>query len=114
MMEKRNYPRYFLNVLVNYSDYYFAKTKDISLSGIRLVTNNELKVGRFISFEFTLPDREFVRVFGKVGWCSKNAPNDYDSGVEFRLLKDVSKTKIENFINIQNFRKESESAVSQK
>jgi Tfp pilus assembly protein PilZ len=103
MNEKRLYPRLLLDVLVNYSDYYFAKTKDISMGGINLVTNDELQAGRFISFEFSLPDKEFVRVFGKIEWCKKNAPNLYENGIQFRLLKDASKTKIENFLSTIQF-----------
>jgi hypothetical protein len=99
MEEKRLFPRLLLDVLVNYSDYYFAKTKDISLSGINLITNSELQAGRFLSFEFSLPDKEFVKVFGKIEWSKKNAPNLYENGIQFRLLKDTSKIKIENFLN---------------
>jgi hypothetical protein len=98
MIEKRLHPRHDLDVMVNYSDYYFAKSKDLSISGIRLITNNELQAGRFISFEFSLPDREFVRVFGKIEWTKKNAPNLYENGIAFRLLKDESKSKIEKFL----------------
>jgi Tfp pilus assembly protein PilZ len=102
MENKRFYPRKALDVLVNYSDYYYAKSKDLSIGGIGIITNKELQAGRFLSFEFSLPDKEHVRVFGKIEWCREDSPDLYENGIEFRLMKDTAKTKIANFIEKLN------------
>lgn len=101
--ERRKYPRVIYSATVNVKQVGADKVlssgiiKNISVSGLALETESELKSGAEYIFEFYLPDKSIVKSKGMPVWelRSKNS-NFY--GIAFSSTGFFSKLKLKRFI----------------
>ena len=110
MQEKRMFPRIVSQMLVKYivvTESEFKKrvsdtlTKDISVRGIRFVSEEELPPGTRLVLELNLPDVDHpITPPGKVVWCSPRN-GGYEVGVELIWLsfQDEDQLALANYIN---------------
>jgi c-di-GMP-binding flagellar brake protein YcgR len=78
---------------------YYALTKDISVGGIRMLTEKYLPVGTELRMEIALLDsNKVINLVGKVRWINCLYDNElYEMGVEFReTLSDKTVALIEH------------------
>jgi len=62
---------------------------DVSLGGVRIFSDEELRVGQLLKMEFFLPDTEPVTYTGEVVWIDRlaeDAPAKFDVGLKFIQL----------------------------
>jgi len=110
MQEKRMFPRIGSQMLVKYivvTESEFKKrigdtlTRDISVRGVRFVSDEELPPGTRLVLELNLPDVDHpITPPGKVVWCNpKNG--GYEVGVELIWLsfQDEDQLALANYIN---------------
>ena len=103
MIEKRSLPRISVPIRIEYARPIMhepksqAKSTDISLKGLRLVTNNRLKVDDILDLFFHLPDQPFQEAVGKVVWAKENN-GQVDCGVYFLNISDPVKQNLLNYI----------------
>ena len=65
---------------------YYALTKDISVGGIRILTDRYLPVGTELRMELALLDsNKLINLVGKVRWINSLYENElYEIGIEFQ------------------------------
>ncbi len=95
-------PRYPLDVKVNCDGDKFVYSKNISASGILLISDIDFPEGRILQMNFLLPagDKE-VSAFGKVARIEQVSENYYEIGIRFWDIDDDDKKLIEDFFNNQ-------------
>ena len=93
--EKRVYPRFLRELKVSYTllssmdatPFEFGETisRDISQSGICLLTNEKVQVPILIQMNIQIPTRKYgIIVLGKTAWCEFDAScSKYRIGVKF-------------------------------
>ena len=93
--EKRAYPRFLRKLKVSYTllssmdatPFEFGETisRDISQSGICLLTNEQVQVPILIQMNVQIPTRKYgIIVLGKTAWCNFDTScNKYRVGVKF-------------------------------
>lgn len=97
--DQRRAPRIPLDVSVNYDYSAIAHSKDISESGICLITEHVLDEGKMLHLGFSLPGRERpIECFGKVMWSRKATEHLYQSGVSFWDIKEKEQTEIKKIL----------------
>ena len=80
-------------------------TEDISVLGVRVIIRQKIEITTEVRLEVDLKDT-LPTVFsrGKVRWVEelaskeKEKPSRYDTGIEFIVLKDQDKERIQNII----------------
>ena len=99
---KNRAPRIPLDVEVNCDGNHFVYSKNISESGIALLSDKELENGQFIQLKFTLPghDKE-VNAHGKVVRAAQVSDNFYEIGVSFWDIEEEDKKLLEDFFKNQ-------------
>jgi|GEM_PF-4434142 len=88
--ERRSYPRIpvrFRALFGKENDFIEAQVSDVSLGGLCLVSNNDIRVGQRIDVKIDLDDQD-MRLEGEVAWTRKNVilgdlPPQYEIGVKF-------------------------------
>jgi PilZ domain len=73
------------------------ETIDISLGGVRIFSDDPVKVGALLSLDLFLPDQSTVVCKGKVVWVEElppGAPALYDVGLRFTELTDTDKGRL--------------------
>ena len=82
--DKRRAPRVSLDVQVNYSARAIAHSKDISESGICLITEEAMTAGKIYTLVFTLPgEDQQLQIFGKVAWSRQAGASHHENGMCF-------------------------------
>ena len=103
-MEKDSFreraPRLPLDVQVNSSHFGFAQSKNISTTGIALLTEKPLKAGDFLQLVFYLPEssRE-ISAYGKVVWASEVSESYFESGIQFWEIEEEDQLAIERYFS---------------
>ncbi len=102
MKEKRQFPRFYLDILVNYSTNAKTRSKDISQEGICIITKKAFKKDSYLNLVFTLPeDTKEIKAYGKVVWSKMKKSNLYENGIKFWHISNFDKEKIKKYINNQ-------------
>lgn len=90
---RRKYPRFKAPILYR-SAPFFSRRKpsvNIGLGGIRIYSDDELKMGKRLELELMLPDDTLLTCMAKVVW-QKELPEDaearYDIGLQFLDMPD--------------------------
>ncbi|MBI9102851.1 MAG: PilZ domain-containing protein [Spirochaetales bacterium] len=95
--EKRS-PRLSLDVEVNCVGRGIAHTKNISKTGILLITDTPMVEGNYIQMKFFLPeiDRE-INAHGKIVRTGMITDNYYESGINFWNIEPEDKEILDHF-----------------
>lgn len=73
--------------------------QDISVSGVRFISNEVLKVDTILSFTLNIPDIKFpITASGKVVWQRKFSDSFYDTGIEFTQMPTELRQTLSNYI----------------
>jgi len=90
MSDRRRYPRVEANVVCRPSGlalFHARRTaRDISLGGVRILSDDDFKVGQRLELDVLLPDGSTVRCWGEVVWIAplgEGGPARYDIGLRF-------------------------------
>ena len=98
MMERRQYKRADLDILVNNSLVARTPVSNVSENGICITTDNAFSKGDILVLDFTLPDNTEIKAYGKVKWHQKNANGIFLNGLEFWHLEEEYRDKLSGFI----------------
>ena len=100
-MNKRKHLRQPLDVEVNYATNAQARSKDISLGGICLTSEDPMDEGRFYTLVFLLPCGDKLECIGKTCWCRKVSGQKHESGIQFWKIGEKTQAKLEAYIDQQ-------------
>ncbi len=80
---------------------YFALTEDVSVSGIRVLTDLPLQVGLSLEMSLDLDDPAVptIRLSGEVRWSSRKADGLFHSGVRFVGIERGQHRTIERYVS---------------
>lgn len=98
-VDLRSHPRVTLHAevtLVSASHFFAARAADVSRGGIFVATYAALPVGTVVEAELMLPDGPLA-VVGTVRWAREGAGQTPGLGIEFELLFDEERARIEKF-----------------
>lgn len=104
MEEKRKYPRHKLSFpaeckRARSSKYFYTVTKDLSLEGARIISNNFLPKDETFKVSLNLVKQVF-NFSARVAWCSRDRFSDrYSAGLEFFSTHDCSRNQYLSFLN---------------
>ncbi len=95
-------PRIPLDVEVNCDGNKFVYSKNISESGIALISDQELAQGQFIRLQFFLPGiKESINAHGKVVRSEAVSENFFEIGVSFWDIEEEDRELLKNFFQKQ-------------
>ena len=93
-------PRLSLDVEVNCIGRGIAHSKNISKTGLLLITSEPLVVGNYIQMKFFLPDtQKEINAHGKVVRTNHVTDNFFESGINFWHIEDEDKQLLEQFFS---------------
>lgn len=80
---------------------FFALTEDVSVSGIRVLTDSPLQVGLLLEMSLDLDDPAVptIRLSGEVRWSSRKADGTYHSGVRFVGIERGHHRTVERYVS---------------
>ncbi|MBU1121265.1 MAG: PilZ domain-containing protein [Candidatus Omnitrophica bacterium] len=79
--------------------YFYTVSKDLSMSGVKILTNDFLSKNDSVKVKINLID-QVVGVKAKVVWCNKERIADrYCAGLEFVEINNLNKDALEQFLN---------------
>ncbi len=103
--ERRSFARLYVGVEANYTQKQAeenSKTvlvQDISLSGVRFISNEILPENTELNFILNIPDiGKPLNASGKVIWQKKFSESFYDTGIDFSILDDSAKQALSLYI----------------
>ena len=78
----------------------YGKTEDVSLSGIRVATANELERGRYLKMQIHLgaSDLKVLEIECEIRWSAQKKNGSYHSGARFVGLQPADAKKLSRFI----------------
>ena len=94
-IERRINERASVNFKINYiheGDYLISNSKDISISGMFIYTENPPSIGEMITLAFSLEDTEQLKVNAKVVW-KNDSKNEKDKGIGVKFIEPDSQVK---------------------
>lgn len=90
LSDRRRYPRIHADVLYRPAGlsltHHRRNTRDISLGGMRVFSDEEYRVGSRLDLDIALADGSIVRCWAEVAWIVKLPPSaaaGYDVGLKF-------------------------------
>jgi c-di-GMP-binding flagellar brake protein YcgR len=104
MEERRKYPRVNVSFPVECKnlptqDYFYTVSKDLSLVGVKIVSNAFLTKGDILALNLNLVNR-VLNLKAKVAWCNRERVADrYAVGLEFIEVGNTLKDKLSAFLN---------------
>lgn len=98
MINKRDFPRVSLFSDVDYSSTMIARARNVSESGVGILSRRHFIPGTPLFLIISLPESEFFKVIGQVVWNKELKTDLYTNGVKFLSLKNKDKTKIHNYV----------------
>lgn len=105
--ERRKYPRYNISFpieckRVNLPNYFYTVTKDLSLGGARVLSDDFLPKDEPFRVTLNLVKKVF-NVKAKVAWCNQERYSDrYSAGLEFIDMPDSGKKLYSDFLEEVN------------
>ena len=98
MIERRQYKRADLDVLVNNSLLTRAPICNVSENGICITTNTTFTKGDLLVLHFTLPCNTEIKAYGKVKWHEKDDNGECTNGLEFWHIEQEYRDKLAGFV----------------
>jgi c-di-GMP-binding flagellar brake protein YcgR len=103
-MEKRRYPRVNVSFPVECNflakkNYFYTVSKDLSVGGVRILTNDFLPRGDFLKLHINLINK-IIGLKAKVVWCNKERISErYSAGLQFVEINPANKNALGTFLN---------------
>ncbi len=94
-IERRVSERLSVNFKINYiheGDYLISDSKDISVSGMFIYTENPPSIGETITLAFSLDETEQVKVKAEVVW-KNDSKNEKDKGIGVKFIESDPQVK---------------------
>ena len=104
MSDKRKFPRVGVSFPVECKplptrNYFYTVSKDISLGGVKIVSNRFLPKDDLVKVNINLID-SILDLKAKVAWCNKERSAErYSTGLQFVETTESSKKKLFQFLN---------------
>jgi len=93
-------PRLPLDVEVNCGATGSAYSKNISTTGMAIISDYPMEMGKYIQLKFFLPgDQTPISAYGKVARSKLISDNFYENGLSFWEIDDQDKEKLIAFFN---------------
>jgi len=103
MEDKRKFSRVNISFPIRCEGVKFRKNfytvfKDISKGGVKVISNEFLKLNKQLKFEINLIDK-FIQGKGRVAWCNSQPYSDrYTAGIEFTEISRKSEKELSGFL----------------
>jgi c-di-GMP-binding flagellar brake protein YcgR len=103
MKEQRKQPRVNISFpveckLVPSRDYFYTVSKDLSLGGTRIISNEQMNKKEDLELNIDLIET-VLNIKAQVRWCSKEKKSQrYWTGLEFTALTEPAKDSLERFL----------------
>lgn len=102
MSEKRNENRSPIELAASFGiDGTQARTENISISGVCIISNHKVKTNETIDLEVELNDTETVKVKARACWCEAVGDGTYRVGVEVKKYDSEDYRKFAQFYHDQ-------------
>jgi c-di-GMP-binding flagellar brake protein YcgR len=104
MEERRKFPRIGVSFPIECKgllskNYFYTVSRDLSLVGIKILTNSFIAKDNFVRLNVNLIDR-ILDLKAKVIWCNKERASErYSAGLEFVEIDKSSRDELSRFIN---------------
>jgi len=104
MSDKRKFPRVDVSFPIEYKplparNYFYTVSKDLSLGGVKIVSNYFLPKNDTVKVNVNLID-SILGLKAKVAWCNKERLSErYSTGLEFVETSESSKKSLFQFLN---------------
>ena len=80
--------------------YFYTVSKDLSLMGVRILSNDFLPKNDFIKLNINLINK-ILNLKARIIWCSRERVSDrYLAGLEFVEIGDLDRQNLSEFINV--------------
>ncbi len=103
MDERRKYPRYHLSFPIecrrlNLPNYFYTVTKDLSLGGAKVLSNDFLSKDDVLKVSLNLIKQVFY-FKARITWCNRERYSDrYSAGLEFINMSDFYRGRYSSFL----------------
>ncbi len=103
MKERRKDPRIDISFpveckILSSRDYFYTVSKDLSLNGTRILSNDFLRKSDSLKLNINLIDK-VLNIKAKVSWCTKEKINRrYSTGLKFIELTEPNKNELVKFL----------------
>lgn len=98
MIENRDYKRAKFNSNIDYYSDTKAEAKDISESGINIITKSSLSKGTPLILKFDIVEKGCINTIGKVVRCQQTKPDAYECAIKFTSISIIDKQKIREYV----------------
>lgn len=98
MKEKRQFPRVALSSIVDYSSTMNARARNVSETGIGILSRRNFETGTPLFLIISLPEVGFLKTIGQVVWTKEIKANLYTNGLKFLSLKEEDREKIKTYV----------------
>jgi c-di-GMP-binding flagellar brake protein YcgR len=83
---------------LTHKGYFYTVSKDLSMGGIKILTNDFLPKDDVVKVNINLIDR-IVNLKAKVMWCNKERVSDrYSAGLRFTEVNNINKASLSQFL----------------
>ncbi|MBN2440524.1 MAG: PilZ domain-containing protein [Spirochaetales bacterium] len=99
MKEKRVCPRVALSSVVDYSSTVNARARNVSETGVGILTRRVFDQGTPLFLTISLPQFGLFKSIGRIMWCREIKEELYLNGIRFFSLKEESRAKIKDYVD---------------
>ena len=99
MAEKRLCPRVSLSSIVDYSSAINARARNVSETGLGILSRRNFKTGTPLFLTISLPGSGLLKVIGQIMWSTDIKSELYLNGLKFISLKEEYKKKLKKYVN---------------
>ncbi len=102
MKEKRKYQRLPVSFPVECTqlpsrNYFYTVTKDLSLGGVKIISEDFLSRGGPFKVNVNLIDK-VIDLEAEVAWCNTDRQQRFSAGLEFKNLNESNRKELSRFI----------------
>lgn len=98
MRENRQFPRVALSSIVDYSSTMNARARNVSESGLGILSRRHFETGTPLFLIISLPELGLLKTIGQVVWTKEVKASLYLNGLKFLSLKDEDREKIKLYV----------------
>lgn len=103
--EQRRFPRFNYSIPIKYRPQaqpapLYTVTRDLSVGGLKMLTNNFMPRGTEVNLEVELPHLDLINAQGTVAWSSRiNHSDQYLSGIRFTAIDETNRKNISDLVS---------------
>ena len=104
-LEQRRFPRFNYSIPIKYRPQTqpastYTVTRDLSVGGLKLLTNNFIPRGTEVQLEVEFPHLDLINTQGTVVWSNRiNHSEQYLSGIRFTALDETNRKNISDLVS---------------